>query len=181
MIRLILAGILLLSACGKQTKTKREIVLEQEDTSAVCKFYKLPNLSSMPNFKHITETATIRTDRLDNGRLSSTEVFDFLKGTTVEEFAEVNFGLVCSGEYEISSDGEYTFRLSSDDGAKLFINDVLVINHDGLHSFSTKIFKSKMTEGKIKLRVEYFQNLGEKGLQLSVVRKGSNLTEVILF
>ena len=34
---------------------------------------------------------------------------------------------------ETAVDGEYLFKMASDDGARIRINDQIVLEHDGLH------------------------------------------------
>ena len=67
----------------------------------------------------------------------------------------------------IDSEDIYTFYLMSNDGSKLFIDDKLVINFDGMHGFSTKTGKIKLTKGIHKIRIEYFQAGGGLGLEVS--------------
>ena len=76
------------------------------------------------------------------------------------------FGIVFSGEIEIKSQDIYAFLLSSNDGSKLFIDNKLVVNADGPHGFAGETGTIKLNEGKHKIRLEYFQAGGGKGLEL---------------
>jgi len=76
------------------------------------------------------------------------------------------FGMVFDGQIWVPSDGEYQFFLKSDDGSRLTINGQRVINHDGLHAFSERSGKIVLTAGFHSFRVDYFQLLGGRGLQL---------------
>jgi plastocyanin len=67
----------------------------------------------------------------------------------------------------IEDAGTYTFRLRSDDGSKLYIDDELVIDHDGLHGAEDKDGDVQLDEGVHKLRVEHFEAGGEQELRLS--------------
>ena len=62
--------------------------------------------------------------------------------------------------------GTYEFHLSSNDGSKLFIDGKIVVDVDGLHGFSGTSGKIDLPKGKHKIRVEYFQAGGGKGLEL---------------
>ncbi|MEK8105693.1 PA14 domain-containing protein [Micromonospora sp. M12] len=54
--------------------------------------------------------------------------------TSAADFGfEDNFVSQVLGNITTTQAGSYTFRLSSDDGSKLSIDDAVVINHDGLH------------------------------------------------
>jgi hypothetical protein len=55
--------------------------------------------------------------------------------------------------------GDYGFLLTSDDGAKLYIDDQLIIDNDGLHTAQTFGRKVGLTAGRHTIRVAYFQGL----------------------
>lgn len=46
---------------------------------------------------------------------------------------------------------------TSDDGSKLYIDDRLVIDNDGIHSAVTLVRSTEMTHGVHRIRVSYFQ------------------------
>ncbi|MEW6250162.1 MAG: family 16 glycoside hydrolase [Planctomycetota bacterium] len=62
--------------------------------------------------------------------------------------------------------GEYTFQLISDDGAKLWIDGKLVVDHDGLHGPDPKDGKVQLTAGRHELKVLHFQGGGGGQLTL---------------
>ncbi|RII15639.1 Cycloisomaltooligosaccharide glucanotransferase precursor [Streptomyces sp. YIM 130001] len=63
--------------------------------------------------------------------------------------------------------GSYDFRLTSDDGSRLYIDDQLVIDHDGTHGADEpKDGTVELTEGPHSLRIEYFDRDGEQQLTL---------------
>jgi glucose/arabinose dehydrogenase len=63
--------------------------------------------------------------------------------------------------------GTYTFRLTSDDGSKLWIDDTLVVDHDGLHGAEPKDGTAALTAGVHRLRVEHFERTGGQQLTLA--------------
>lgn len=67
------------------------------------------------------------------------------------------FAIRFTGLIEATKTAEYTFRLLSDDGAKLYIDNKLVIDNDGIHPPQAKEGKIKLTEGKHDIVIEYFQ------------------------
>jgi alpha-L-rhamnosidase len=103
-------------------------------------------------------------------------VYDF----DLSEFSKLNneFGILFSSELEIKENGEYIFYLKSNDGSKLFINEKLIINADGLHGFSGGSKKLNLSKGKHKIRLEYFQAGGGKGLEL--LYEGPNIEKQIV-
>ena len=51
------------------------------------------------------------------------------------------------GNVNIATAGSYTFRLTSDDGSELIIDDTIVIDHDGLHGATAKDGTVTLTAG----------------------------------
>jgi PA14 domain len=71
--------------------------------------------------------------------------------------------------------GEHLFRLASDDGSRLYIDDRLVINNDGVHSEVSVGAKLKLEADVHRVRVTYFQGPAtEIALQFFVTNPGSN-------
>lgn len=67
------------------------------------------------------------------------------------------FAIRYSGAFRISKAGEYGFRISSDDGAKLTIDGKLVIDNDGQHPPREARGKVQLAAGDHQMRLEYFQ------------------------
>jgi mono/diheme cytochrome c family protein len=76
------------------------------------------------------------------------------------------FSLSFSGFLPIEKSGEFRFRLGSDDGSRLFIDDKEVINNDGVHPHKTADAKVKLDAGVHAIRVDYFDGGGETSLEL---------------
>ncbi len=71
-----------------------------------------------------------------------------------------------TGDIFITNSDTYTFYLGSDDGSKLFINDVEIVDHDGAHPYSERSGSVALTEGNHRIRIEYFENSGGRQLAL---------------
>jgi glucose/arabinose dehydrogenase len=82
-------------------------------------------------------------------------------------------------DMDIAEAGTYTFRLESDDGSRLFIDDREVIDHDGLHARTAKDGDITLTAGKHKLFIEYFQAGGGAELALSWKKPGAASFELV--
>jgi hypothetical protein len=67
------------------------------------------------------------------------------------------FAIDYSGRFWINDPGMYTFSLLSDDGAKLYIDDEVVIDNDGQHPPQEKTGAANMSGGLHRIRVSYFQ------------------------
>jgi hypothetical protein len=70
------------------------------------------------------------------------------------------FAIDYSGRFWIEEPGTYRFELTSDDGAKLYIDDQLVINNDGIHPPQTRLGEWTLTGGIHRIEVPYYQGPG---------------------
>ncbi len=78
------------------------------------------------------------------------------------------FGLQYSGYIKIPKDGIYTFYTSSDDGSRLFINDMLVVDNDGKHGMQEKKGEVALKTGYHKFSITYFENGGGEGIEAKI-------------
>jgi alpha-L-fucosidase len=79
---------------------------------------------------------------------------------------EDHFGYVYEGFILIPASDVYAFYTASDDGSKLYIDDRLVVNNDGLHGLTEKEGVIALATGLHKLKVEYFEKTGSNELQV---------------
>jgi PA14 domain len=105
----------------------------------------LPNLSSMVPF------ATLYTDRFN------VQAQDFAGGFPGALPQEEWFAIQYQGPFELPTDGEWTFKLVSDDGAALYIDGERVVNNDGQHGTRAATGKKQLKAGQHALRLDYFQ------------------------
>ena len=73
----------------------------------------------------------------------------------------------------IEQPGEYTFRLISDDGSALWIDDQMVINHDGYHGEVPKDGKIELSAGEHALKIWHFEQGGGEALRLTWQQPGA--------
>jgi PA14 domain len=84
------------------------------------------------------------------------------------------FGIDYRGQCRFTA-GEHTFRLVSDDGSRLYVDDLLLIQNDGVHSEVSVSAKLKLEAGVHRVRVTYFQGPAtEIALQFFVTNPGSS-------
>ncbi len=76
------------------------------------------------------------------------------------------FAARATGSIKVETGGEYSFRISSDDGSELLINGEPVVNFDGLHSYESETVEVKLPPGEHAIEVRYFENQGHAGLKL---------------
>src|SRR5690606_31449281 len=77
------------------------------------------------------------------------------------------------------SAGTYEFRLTSDDGSRLVIDDTEVIDNDGLHGAESKDGSIALEPGYHDLRVEFFDNTNDNILRLEWRPPGSDAFVVV--
>jgi hypothetical protein len=83
------------------------------------------------------------------------------------------FGIKYTGLFKVEKSGIYEFRLSSDDGSRLIIDDQLVINNDGTHAPVSRSGRILLAAGSHQLKLLYFQGPGTLlALQLFVTPPG---------
>ncbi len=67
------------------------------------------------------------------------------------------FAIDYTGRFWIEQPGDYRFALTSDDGAKLYIDGRLAIDNDGIHSPRSRVASVTLSGGIHRIRVSYFQ------------------------
>jgi hypothetical protein len=71
-----------------------------------------------------------------------------------------------SGYVNITTAGTYNFRLISDDGSRLWLDNSLVIDHDGLHGATPRDGSVQLSAGPHALRIEHFDNTVDQQITL---------------
>ena len=116
------------------------------------KIYLLPaNTRRLPDFDTIKSAGTIYADSINIPPRNWSSGFPGLR----DRFEW--FGIEYTGFFKANSEGEYLFRLLSDDGSKLFIDDSLIINNDGLHGAFAKTGKVTLDGSRHSIKIQYFQ------------------------
>ncbi len=78
------------------------------------------------------------------------------------------FGIRFESYLPIDTAGTYTFRLGSDDGSRLVIDEQEVVRVDGIHAMQFKNGKIQLEAGIHRIRIEYFENAGGEELSLEM-------------
>ena len=116
------------------------------------KIYFIPaGTDSLPDFDTLKSRGTVYSPRFDVSARSWTSGFPGVPDRN--EW----FGIVYSGMFNVKRAGHYTFRLLSDDGARLYIDDHLLIDNDGIHGPVSKLEDTLLDESNHRIRLEYFQ------------------------
>jgi hypothetical protein len=67
-----------------------------------------------------------------------------------------SFSVEWNGAIEIESPGIYTFITESDDGSRLYIDNRLVVDNDGVHAPKWEIGKVHLSSGRHSIRLRYY-------------------------
>ena len=78
------------------------------------------------------------------------------------------FAIDYHGVFWIKTPGEYRFLLTADDGARLYIDDRLLIDEDGVHSPLREGRSIELTAGRHTIHVPYFQQMIHVALFLQI-------------
>ena len=98
-----------------------------------------PNTPKLPDLSTMTPLSTILAPNLDVPLRSYTSGFPGVPNL-LEWFA-IRF----EGKIDIPSDGIYYFRLTSDDGSNLYINDTKIVDNDGVHAVKSAEGSANLT------------------------------------
>jgi parallel beta-helix repeat protein len=89
-----------------------------------------------------------------------------------------NFAFNFTGYISVPADGQYTFYTNSDDGSLLYIDNVLVVNNDGIHAVLEQSGSIGLKAGLHSITVGYLQQLGSS--YLSVSYSSSSLAKQVI-
>ncbi len=88
------------------------------------------------------------------------------------------FGLKFDGFLKIEKDGLYELVLESDDGSKLWLDNLELINNDGDHGSAEKSAKALLRKGLHTIRIYYFDSGGGNELRFKIRPEGGTKEEV---
>lgn len=128
------------------------------------KYYFVPgefDLAANVNISGATETGIVAQINLDKGQ-------DKVR----------SYGMIFDGYINIYQPGIYTFSTKSDDGSRLLIDDMVVVDNDGRHSSFELTGAVNLAAGMHRLQVRSFQLGGSSGLKVFMGRPGSARTEI---
>lgn len=107
----------------------------------------------LPDFDQLDKSprAVLYTPTLD---IRNQDLPEGIKGITRwNEFFAIDY----YGTFWVDKPGEYHFRLTSDDGSKLYIDGDVIIDNDGVHAEQGKTGSAQLKQGEHIIRVSYFQ------------------------
>ncbi|WP_312348720.1 family 20 glycosylhydrolase [Stenotrophomonas acidaminiphila] len=112
------------------------------------------------------EALVQKTDDLPGTRPTRSDTADVID---LPDFArQERFGLRYRGVVRVPTDAVYRFSLASDDGARLWLDDTVVIDRDGPQSPGTTHGSRALARGAHGFELRYFQGGGDRVLALQV-------------
>jgi hypothetical protein len=114
-------------------------------------YYLHENTLILPKFEKLKPVGTIYTNGLNIPPQDFSEGFPGVTKRT--EWFAIDY----TGRFYISKPGKYLFALASDDGSKLYIDNRVIIDNDGVHSPLRMDNVVKLEGGLHNIRVSYFQ------------------------
>ena len=119
-----------------------------------------------------------RAEYYDNKTLSGKPVlvrtdasvnFDWGRKSPAEGLPEDGFSARWEGTYTASKTGTLRFKLSGDDGYRLFVNDQLLAGDWGNHSLSSRTAFHNIEKGKTyRIRFEFYDNISDATARLKI-------------
>lgn len=112
-----------------------------------------PKTLGLPDFRELDPIGSIYTDSL----AVPNQIFEGTNGIPGVTDRTIWFGLDYHAAFWIRNAGTYDFKMTSDDGAVLQIDDKRVINLDGLHPARTEKGRIKLDAGRHTIHVPYYE------------------------
>lgn len=131
-----------------------------------------PGTTKLPQLAGVTPNGIFFTHQLNTANQTMTGGFPGIDATRNE-----NFAIRFEAPLVVDTESDYTFRIVSDDGAILDIDDTLIIDNDGVHTSAEKSGPVHLVVGTHTITVDYFQSTGPVALQL-FCKKGSGTESV---
>lgn len=142
----------------------RLVPMTKEDPVRYQVFYG-ENLDKLPNFS----SPPVR-----DGHVAEFSVRSILGNEERKE----HVALLLESYLDIQKAGTYDFYTNSDDGSKLYVNELQVVDNDGDHGVRERSGTIELPVGLHRIRVAYFNALG--GYHLDVKYKGEGIPKQII-
>ena len=119
--------------------------------------------ASLPGLRYeYYEEALTRLPRFDRLEVRASGIADQINLAVTRR--EDNVALRFRGNLTVPAEGEYTFTVLCDDGARLLIDDKQVLENDGVHPATEGRGRIVLTRGDHALTLLYFNGTGERAL-----------------
>lgn len=147
------------------TLTVRDGSLSAQDT-AIVTITTLPYQAFRGEYfdnKNLTNLKFTRTDAAIN--------FNWGNGSPSPSIGPDTFSVRWSGQWNFTTTGTYRFTVTSDDGIRFWVDDVLVFSRWWDQRAKTSTVDRMLTAGVHRIKVEYYENRGTASATLSWARR----------
>ena len=129
--------------------------IDGDEPGLQTRYYALSAPTTLPDFAALTpyQYTTL-----------STLAFGSTTGSCAGSGRSDSFGAVFEGWITTTIEGSHTFSLTSDAGSRLWIDGLLVIDHDGLHTYAEKTGSVHLMPGRHAVRIGFFESTGACGI-----------------
>ncbi|MGC9341749.1 MAG: FN3 associated domain-containing protein, partial [Bacteroidales bacterium] len=131
--------------------------LDKYEQGVSYRYYERDNMKFLPDF---SEMKPLRSGKLKNFTLEG-----------LDHRAD-QFALIFESELFISEPGEYMIYTTSDDGSKLYVNNELIADNDGMHAATEVGGKVNLSKGFHSIKLEFFEAIGGEDLFVSIKEVG---------
>jgi hypothetical protein len=116
--------------------------------------YELPaGVTALSSFRELDPVGSLYTNAINVPNQDITRMGG-IPGIT---HSSVWFGIDYYGKFYVTEPGEYFFELESDDGSRLEIDNIVLIDLDGVHQADRQTATTILTSGWHSIHVPYFQ------------------------
>jgi hypothetical protein len=131
----------------------KAVNVDEPEKQLTYTYYELtdPRIEKLPDYDALVATSTGVTGSIDHSHLKRNELG----------------ALKFDGYIKVPADGVYTFYTNSDDGSKLYIGDVAVVENDFNHPMSEIPGHIALEAGYHPFRLTFYQGHGDWGLEVS--------------
>ncbi|MBX3190732.1 MAG: hypothetical protein KF819_27285 [Labilithrix sp.] len=126
-----------------------------------------PATQKLPAMETLAAKGVLFAKDLNVGAKTMTGGFPGIDATKNEDFA-----IRWEAPLIVDNPGIYDFRIVSDDGAKVLIDNTLIVDNDGQHGPTEKSGPVNLIKGAHVITVDYFQATGQVALQLFCKKQG---------
>jgi uncharacterized protein (UPF0332 family) len=117
-------------------------------------------------------------EKLIQKRIAKEINFDWGLGYVINNHSD-NVSIRWTGRIKAIKSGEYSFITRSDDGARLWIDDSLIIDDWTVHAEEARSAKINLEKGYYKIKMEYFEGEGFASTKLLWIIPGKEQPEII--
>jgi len=130
------------------------------------------NVSPGLSYKYFEPNGEVNLESINNTTAAKTGITSIVSNS-LKQRAE-KFALSFDGYIKVTKDAFYTFFTKSDDGSKLFIDGVEVVDNDGNHGSTEKTGKAPLKKGFHRIRIIYYDSAGDNDLQVFMQPDGGS-------